>query len=54
VTDSAEVIGMAGGDGSQALVASVAMKRGVAHVCVPVLGLETTLRSTSGSTEMTA
>jgi diacylglycerol kinase family enzyme len=35
VTDGADVIGMAGGDGSQALVASVAMKRGVAHVCVP-------------------
>ena len=26
---------MAGGDGSQALVASVAMKHDVAHVCVP-------------------
>ena len=31
----ADVIGMAGGDGSQALVASVAMERGLAHVCVP-------------------
>jgi diacylglycerol kinase family enzyme len=29
------VIGMAGGDGSQALVAAVAMRHGVAHVCVP-------------------
>jgi diacylglycerol kinase family enzyme len=29
------VIGMAGGDGSQALIASVAMKHDVAHVCVP-------------------
>ena len=31
----ADVIGMAGGDGSQALVASVAAQRGVAHVVVP-------------------
>jgi diacylglycerol kinase family enzyme len=31
----AEVIGMAGGDGSQALVATVAARRDVAHVCVP-------------------
>jgi diacylglycerol kinase family enzyme len=31
----ADVIGMAGGDGSQALVASVAMRYRVAHVCVP-------------------
>ncbi len=31
----ADVIGMAGGDGSQALVASVAAHRGVAHVVVP-------------------
>jgi diacylglycerol kinase family enzyme len=35
VADGAEVIGMAGGDGSQALVAAVAMRRGVAHVCIP-------------------
>ena len=35
VADGADVIGMAGGDGSQALVASVAMRRGVAFVCVP-------------------
>jgi diacylglycerol kinase family enzyme len=33
--DGAEVIGMAGGDGSQALVAAVAMRRGLAHVCIP-------------------
>jgi diacylglycerol kinase family enzyme len=32
---SAEVIGMAGGDGSQALVAQVAMEHDVAFVCVP-------------------
>jgi diacylglycerol kinase family enzyme len=32
---SAEVIGMAGGDGSQALVAQVAMENDVAFVCVP-------------------
>jgi diacylglycerol kinase family enzyme len=35
VADGADVIGMAGGDGSQALVASVAMRRGVPFVCVP-------------------
>jgi diacylglycerol kinase family enzyme len=35
VTRGADVIGMAGGDGSQAVVASVAMKHDVAHVCVP-------------------
>ena len=32
---SADVIGMAGGDGSQALVAEVAMEYGTAYVCVP-------------------
>ena len=31
----ADVIGMAGGDGSQALVASVAAKHDVPHVCIP-------------------
>ena len=31
----ADVIGMAGGDGSQALVASVASAHDVAHVCIP-------------------
>lgn len=35
VDDGADVIGMAGGDGSQALIASVAMRADVAHVCVP-------------------
>jgi diacylglycerol kinase family enzyme len=30
-----DVIGMAGGDGSQALVATVASKHGIPHVCVP-------------------
>jgi diacylglycerol kinase family enzyme len=35
VARGADVIGMAGGDGSQALVAAVASRRGVAHVCVP-------------------
>jgi diacylglycerol kinase family enzyme len=35
VTQGADVIGMAGGDGSQALVATVASQRGVPHVCVP-------------------
>jgi diacylglycerol kinase family enzyme len=32
---SADVIGMAGGDGSQAVVAQVAMERDVPYVCVP-------------------
>lgn len=35
VARGARVIGMAGGDGSQALVATVAARRDVAHVCVP-------------------
>jgi len=33
--NGAEVIGMAGGDGSQALVATVAARRGIPHVCIP-------------------
>ena len=35
IAGGADVIGMAGGDGSQALVASVAARHGVPHVCVP-------------------
>jgi diacylglycerol kinase family enzyme len=35
VSDGAEVIGMAGGDGSQALVATIAMQHDRAHVCIP-------------------
>jgi diacylglycerol kinase family enzyme len=35
IAQGAEVIGMAGGDGSQALVATVAARREVAYVCVP-------------------
>jgi diacylglycerol kinase family enzyme len=35
VAGGADVIGMAGGDGSQALVAGVAMRHDVAFVCVP-------------------
>jgi diacylglycerol kinase family enzyme len=35
VARGADVIGMAGGDGSQALVATVASRRGIPHVCVP-------------------
>jgi diacylglycerol kinase family enzyme len=31
----AEVVGMAGGDGSQALVATVASRHDIAHVCIP-------------------
>ncbi|MTD58391.1 diacylglycerol/lipid kinase family protein [Amycolatopsis pithecellobii] len=33
--DGADVLGMAGGDGSQALVADVARRHGLAFVCVP-------------------
>ena len=35
IARGAQVVGMAGGDGSQALVATVAAGRDVAHVCVP-------------------
>ncbi len=35
VARGAQVVGMAGGDGSQALVATVAAQRDVAHVCIP-------------------
>jgi len=35
IARGAEVVGMAGGDGSQALVATVAAQRDVAHVCIP-------------------
>jgi diacylglycerol kinase family enzyme len=35
VREGADVIGMAGGDGSQAVVASVAAEHGLAHVCIP-------------------
>ncbi len=35
VARGADVIGMAGGDGSQALVASVASKHGIPHVVIP-------------------
>jgi diacylglycerol kinase family enzyme len=35
LNDGADVIGMAGGDGSQALVATVAMRHNVPHVCIP-------------------
>jgi diacylglycerol kinase family enzyme len=35
IARGAQVIGMAGGDGSQALVATVAARRDVAHVCIP-------------------
>jgi diacylglycerol kinase family enzyme len=35
IARGAQVIGMAGGDGSQALVATVAAKHDVAHVCIP-------------------
>jgi diacylglycerol kinase family enzyme len=35
IDDGADVIGMAGGDGSQALVATVASEHDIPHVCVP-------------------
>jgi diacylglycerol kinase family enzyme len=35
VRDGADVIGMAGGDGSQALVATIAMQHDLPHVCIP-------------------
>jgi diacylglycerol kinase family enzyme len=35
VAQGADVIGMAGGDGSQALVAAVAARSGIPYVCVP-------------------
>ncbi len=35
IARGARVVGMAGGDGSQALVATVAARRDVAHVCIP-------------------
>jgi diacylglycerol kinase family enzyme len=35
IARGAQVIGMAGGDGSQALVATVAARRDIAYVCVP-------------------
>jgi len=35
IARGARVIGMAGGDGSQALVATVAARHDIAHVCVP-------------------
>jgi len=35
IAGGADVIGMAGGDGSQALVATVAAEHGIPHVCIP-------------------
>ena len=35
IAGGADVIGMAGGDGSQALVASLAMEHDIPHVCIP-------------------
>jgi diacylglycerol kinase family enzyme len=35
IARGADVIGMAGGDGSQAIVATAAMAHGVPHVCIP-------------------
>jgi len=35
IARGADVIGMAGGDGSQALVATVAAQRDIPHVCIP-------------------
>src|SRR6476620_9941992 len=36
VTDGADALGMAGGDGSLAAVATVAAERGLPFVCIPV------------------
>ena len=49
VARGADCLGMAGGDGSQALVASIAVEHGLPFVCVSA-GHATTSRSTSGST----
>jgi diacylglycerol kinase family enzyme len=35
IADGADVVGMAGGDGSQAVVATAAMRHGIPHVCIP-------------------
>lgn len=35
IANGADVIGMAGGDGSQALIAALAMEHDIAHVCIP-------------------
>src|SRR5574341_1144967 len=35
IADGADVIGMAGGDGSQAVVAEAAMRHRIPHVCIP-------------------
>jgi diacylglycerol kinase family enzyme len=37
IARGAQVIGMAGGDGSQALVATAAARHDIAHVCIPVV-----------------
>ena len=52
VARGADCLGMAGGDGSQALVASIAVEHGLPFVCVSA-GRGTTSRSISGSTEKT-
>ncbi len=52
VARGADCLGMAGGDGSQALVASIAVEHGLPFVCVSA-GRATTSRSTSGSTATT-
>jgi hypothetical protein len=52
IAGGADVIGMAGGDGSQALIATVASRHGIPHVVVPA-ERGTTLRSTLASTAMT-
>jgi diacylglycerol kinase family enzyme len=35
IAAGADVVGMAGGDGSQAVVAEAAMRHGIPHVCIP-------------------
>jgi Diacylglycerol kinase catalytic domain len=53
VANGADVIGMAGGDGSQALVAEVAMRHDVGYVCVPA-GTRNIWPWTSASTGTTS
>jgi hypothetical protein len=55
IAGGADVIGMAGGDGSQAVVATAAMRHGIPHVCIPsgtrnhlALDLELTTLETIG------
>lgn len=52
VREGADLLGAAGGDGTQALVAQVAAEHGLPMMCIPA-GPGTISRSTSGSIRMT-